>query len=69
MEGDKSIAGAGGGIWTLDLLITNQLLYRWATPALRYDIFYHFLEWSSIDIKRKTSSIKNTYSSLFCKER
>ena len=25
--------GAGGGIWTLDLVITNHLLYHWATPA------------------------------------
>ena len=24
---------AGGGIWTRDQLITNQLLYHWATPA------------------------------------
>lgn len=26
--------GAGRGIWTPDLLITNQLLYPWVTPAL-----------------------------------
>ena len=40
--------GAGGGIWTLDLLITNQLLYHWATPAYIYDNVYHFLGEPSI---------------------
>ena len=29
-------SGAGDGIWTRSLLITNQLLYRWATPAKRW---------------------------------
>ena len=30
---EKNKNGAGGGIWTLDLVITNHLLYHWATPA------------------------------------
>ena len=49
MNSDCLLVGAGNGIWTHGLLITNQLRYHCAIPAITL-IFYHFLCYLSIEL-------------------
>lgn len=51
----RAVDGTGGGIRTLDLLDTNQLLYHWVTPAFELD---HLMS-------RMSRSDKHLNSTLF----